>query len=69
MFRRYIHIFKSHIFILAVLIALVIISYITIGRTSVVTSITAGIVMIYIGVVVAIWIIRTPSKKNKDEIS
>ncbi len=66
MFRRYLSVFKNQLFLLVLIIALIIISSLTKGRTAVVTSTIAGIVMIYAGISFIIWIIKTPAKKDKD---
>ena len=67
MLRRYFTVFKKHLIFLIIIIALIIISSITRGRISVITSTIAGLVMIYAGISFVIWIIRTPAKKEKDE--
>ncbi len=66
MLKRYLPIFKNHLFLLAVIIALVIISSRTKGKTAVVTSTIAGIVMIYAAITFIVWLIKTPAKKDKD---
>ncbi len=66
MLRRYLSIFKNHVFLLVLIVALVIVSSLTKGKTAVVTSTIAGIVMIYAGISFVIWIIKTPAKKDKD---
>ncbi|MEJ7685094.1 MAG: hypothetical protein WKG06_46065 [Segetibacter sp.] len=37
------------------------------GKTETITSTLAGIAMIYGGITFIIWIIRTPTKREKDE--
>lgn len=66
MFKRYFSVFKNHLFLLVIIIALIIISSITKGKTAVVTSTLAGIAMIYAGISFVIWLIKTPAKKDKD---
>lgn len=66
MLRRYLSVFKNHVFLLILIVALVIVSSLTKGKTAVVTSTIAGIVMIYAGISFVIWIIKTPAKKDKD---
>jgi len=66
MLRRYLSVFKNHVFLLVLIVALVIVSSLTKGKTAVVTSTIAGIVMIYAGISFVIWIIKTPAKKDKD---
>lgn len=67
MFSRYLKVFRRNILLIIVIIALIIVSSVTKGKTASVTSVLAGIAMIYGGVVFIIWIIRTPTKKEKDE--
>jgi hypothetical protein len=66
MLKRYLWIFKNHLFLLLVIIALVIVATKTTGRTAIVTSTIAGIVMIYAAFRFILWIIRTPARKDKD---
>ncbi len=66
MFKRYLSVFKNHLFLLVIIIALIIISSLTKGKTAVVTSTIAGIAMIYAGISFVIWLIKTPAKKDKD---
>jgi amino acid permease len=68
MLRKYFFLFKSHLIILALLVILVIISSITRGTTATTTSIIAGILMIYAGITFFVWIIKTPTKKTKEEV-
>jgi Ca2+/Na+ antiporter len=67
MIRRYLSVFRNHVILMLLLLALIIFSSRTNGRLSVYTSVFTGILMIYAAIVFTIWIIRTPSKKNKDE--
>ena len=67
MFRRYLSVFRNHVIIMVLFLALIIVSSITQGKLSVYTSVLTGILMIYAAIVFTIWIIKTPSKKNKDE--
>ena len=69
MLRRYLFLFRSHLIILGILVALVIISSVTRGTTASTTSIIAGVLMIYAAITFIAWIIRTPSSKNKDAVS
>ena len=67
MFPRYFKVLKRNLFLIIVIIALVIVSSVTKGKTAKTTSILAGVVMIYLGIKFFIWIIRAPVKKEKDE--
>ena len=67
MFKRYLGVFRSQLFLLLLIIGLVIASSVTKGKTAVTLSILAGIVMILEGISFFIWIIKTPAKKSKDE--
>lgn len=64
---RYLKIFKKKIFLIIITVALIIISYFTKGNTSKTTSVLAGIALIYSGINYMIWIIKTPTKKERDE--
>lgn len=65
---RYLKVFKRKIILLFVIIALVIISSVTKGKTAVVMSTLTGIFLIVIAVYYIIWIVKTPTKKESDEI-
>lgn len=64
---RYLKVFKKNIFVVILIITLIIISSKTKGKTATITSTLAGIAMIYAGITFIIWIIKTPTKKEKDE--
>jgi ABC-type multidrug transport system permease subunit len=67
MARRYFSVFKKHVYLLALLIVLVIVSSIASGLLSIVTSVMAGLVMIILGLAVTIWILKTPAKRTSEE--
>lgn len=67
MFSRYLKVYKKNIFLIIVIITLIVVSSVTKGKTATITSTFAGIAMIYGGVSFIIWIIKTPTKKEKDE--
>lgn len=67
MARRYFSVFKTHFYLLAVLIVLVVISSVTIGLISTITSIMAGLVMIIFGIAMTLWILKTPAKRTNEE--
>lgn len=64
---RYLKVVGRNLFLIIVIIALIIVSSVTKGKTARTTSILAGVVMIYLGIKFFIWIIRAPVKKDKDE--
>ena len=68
-FRRYFSVFRNHIVLLILIVGLIVASTLTKGKTATTFSILAGIAMILEGIAFFIWIIKTPSKKNKDETS
>lgn len=67
MLFRYLKVLKKNIFLIIVIITLIIVSSVTKGKTATITSTLAGIAMIYGGFTFIMWIIRTPTKKEKDE--
>lgn len=64
---RYLKIFKKKIFLIIVTITLIIVSSVTKGKTATVTATLAGVALIYAGITYIVWIIKTPTKKEKDE--
>lgn len=66
---RYIKLYKKHIAFFLVIIALIYISSVTRGNTAKVTSVAAGIIMILAGISFVYWIIKTPTKKDNNQIT
>ena len=66
--RRYLSVFKNHVIIMVVFLALIIFSSLTSGKLSSVTTVLTGVLMIYAAIVFTLWIIKTPSKKSNDEV-
>jgi len=67
MLLKYIKIFWRNILLFAIIIALVIVSSKTQGKTSTITATLAGVVMIYLAAKFILYIIKTPIKTEKDE--
>lgn len=67
MLTRYLKVFKKKIFLIIVTITLIIVSSVTKGKTASITAKLAGVALIYAGITYIVWIIRTPTKKEKDE--
>jgi hypothetical protein len=65
--RRYLNIYKRHTVLFAILLVLIIISSIASGSVATFSSIAAGLLMIILGVGAALWILKTPTKKPKEE--
>ncbi len=68
MLRRYLSVFKTQVFLVILIIALVIISTLTKGKTATTFSYLAGAVMILEGIAFFVWIIKTPARKGRDEV-
>jgi hypothetical protein len=69
MARRYYNVFKNHVFVLIVLIAMIGLSEFTTGTISAAAKIAAGILMIYSVVSYSLWLLRTPPAKTNEEMS
>lgn len=67
MLSRYLKVFRKKIFLAILIIALIIISSVTKGKTAKTTAVLAGIGMIYGGITFILWMIKAPVKKDKDE--
>ncbi|WP_207493197.1 hypothetical protein [Aridibaculum aurantiacum] len=52
-----------------ILVVLVVVSSITPGYVSTITSVLAGLVMIVLGLAVTVWIIKTPAKSKEEGVS
>jgi hypothetical protein len=66
MLKRYWSVYKVNILLIVVIIVLIVISSRTRGKTAKATSIAAGVVMLYLAFKFIIWIVKTPTKKDKD---
>lgn len=66
--KRYLFVFKNHVILMVIFLALIIVSSVTNGKLSSVTTVLTGILMIYAAIVFTFWIIKTPSKKSKDDV-
>ena len=66
--KRYLSVFKNHVIIMVVFLALIIVSSVTNGKLSSVTTVLTGVLMIYAAIVFTFWIIKTPARKSKDEV-
>jgi amino acid permease len=66
MVKRYWSVYKINILLIIVIVALIIISSVTRGKTAKATSIAAGVVMLYLAFKFIVWIVKTPAKKEKD---
>jgi amino acid permease len=67
MLSRYLKVFWRKIVLLVVIIALIIISSKTKGRVATLTSVATGILLIIVGIYYTYWILKTPTRKEKDE--
>ena len=67
MLIRYLKVFRKKIFLIIITIALIVVSTVTKGKTASITATLAGVALIYAGITYIVWIIRTPTKKEKDE--
>jgi phage-related holin len=66
MLKRYWSVYWINILLIVVILALIIISSVTRGKIAKVTSIAAGIVMLYVAFKFILWIVKTPAKKDRD---
>ena len=64
---RYFKVFKRKILLLIIVVALIIGSSVTKGKTATILSTITGILLIVTAVYYIIWIVKTPTKKEKDE--
>lgn len=64
---RYLKVFRRKILVLILIIALIIVSSVTKGKTAVVFSTITGLLLIVTALYYIIWILKTPVKKESDE--
>lgn len=64
---RYLKIFRRKFLFFIIAVGLIIVSSVTKGKTSTIFSTITGIFLIIVAIYYVIWIIKTPTKKVKDE--
>lgn len=67
MIKRYLSVFRNHVILILICLILTVVSSRTNGKLSTYTSVFTGLLLIYAAIVFTIWIIKTPSKRNKNE--
>lgn len=67
MAKRYFNVFRNHIAMLVLLLALICTGEFTRGTVSMVARIATGAVMIYVAIMFAVWLIKSPTASIKEE--
>lgn len=67
MAKRYFNIFKSHIAVLILLLALICTAELTTGTVTMIARIATGVVMIYVAIKYAIWLLKAPTARIPEE--
>lgn len=65
---RYLKVLRKNLLVIIVIIALIVASSVTKGKLSKTLSIITGLVMILSAVLFIIWLVKTPTRKEKDEL-
>ena len=66
---RYLKVYRKQLFVLIIIVVLVYISSVSRNKMAGnVTAVAAGIVMIYAAISFVIWIIKTPTKNDNNQI-
>lgn len=69
MAKRYFNVFRSHLLVLITLVILICVSEMTEGTVATVAKIATGVVMIYIAINYAVWLLKAPVAKVNEETS
>jgi hypothetical protein len=69
MAKRYYNIFKSHIAILILIVALICTSEFTTGAVAATAKVIAGALLIWAAISYAIWLFKAPTAQVKEENS
>ena len=69
MAKRYFNVFRNHVAMLVTLIVLICISEMATGTAATVATIATGVLMIYLVISYALWLLRTPTAKMNEENS
>lgn len=64
---RYLKIYKRKILLFILLTVLIFVSSVTKGTTAKISSTITGILLIVTAIYYIVWIMKTPTKKDKDE--
>lgn len=67
MAKRYFNVFRNHVLVLLTLVGLIILSEVTSGMTATIANICAGLVMIYIAINYALWLLKAPTMRANEE--
>lgn len=67
--NRYLRVYRKQLIALVILIVLVVISSRTRGTLAKTTAIAAGVIMVVAAISLVIWIIKTPVKKDNNQIT
>jgi hypothetical protein len=67
MAKNYVNVSKSHVLLVVTLIALICIGELSDGAVSMVARIATGVVMIYVAISYALWLLKSPTAKIPEE--
>jgi len=67
MAKRYFNVFKSHVSMLVLIIALIFTSEFTSGAVSMIAKTATGVLLIWAAISYAIWLVKAPTAKMKEE--
>ncbi len=67
MAKRYFNVLKSHVAILILIIALICTSEFTSGTVSMIARIVTGVLLIWAAISYAVWLVKAPTAKVKEE--
>jgi hypothetical protein len=65
--KNYVNVSKSHVLLIVTLIALICVSELADGAVSTVARIATGVVMIYVAISYALWLLKSPTAKIPEE--
>jgi hypothetical protein len=63
---RYLKLYKGKILLAMLIVVFVVVGTLTKGRTSVIATSLAGVLLIYLAGTILLYIIKSPAKKSKD---
>ncbi|MDQ6812280.1 MAG: hypothetical protein M3040_00860 [Bacteroidota bacterium] len=64
---RYLKVFKRKIVVLILIVILIVVSSVTKGKLATILSTITGILLIVTAIYYIVWILKTPTTKEKDE--
>lgn len=68
MARRYLNVFKNHVVVMIMLVVLICVSELSTGTIATIAKVATGLLMIYVAINYAMWLLKAPIAKANEEL-